>query len=217
MVWNMLLAHSLGDFLLQTDWIARRKENFGVLCLHVGIVFAMMFLLAGEPRSVLWPYLLLIAVTHVAQDSLKISLTKLKQHARVPFFLLDQLLHLVIIVGVLAWFNATHGPLPEAGKPTWAILLLTGVLVTYVWFITERVIYADDKGYVENINQTKYARMFSRASGTGLFFLLRMWLFPGLFLFLSAPYPRSRYQKRAVLIDVCVCVCGLLFLIWALA
>ena len=216
MIWDLLFAHFLGDFLLQTDWIARKKGNFWVLGLHVAIVFALMFLLVGDVRALIWPYLLFIAVTHLVQDRGKILLTQWNQRARVAFFFLDQLLHIVIILGVLAWFNMQHGPLPASDKPYWAIIGLVLLLVTNVWFITERVIYADNIGYVESINETKHPRMLSRAVLTGLFFLLSLWVFPGLAFLYQAPYPYSSYQKRALLTDMCVSVFGVLLLLWAL-
>ena len=216
MIWSLILAHFLGDFFLQTDWMARKKNNFWVLCLHVGIHFAVMVVLAGGTRSVIWPYLLLIAVTHLGQDSLKIFLTNLKQQARVPFFLIDQLLHIVIIWGAVEWFHVNHGPLPLFDKPVWAIIALAFLLVTNVWFITERIIFFENIEYKKNIDQTKYARMLSRAGLTSLFFLLRLWVFPGLILFLSAPYPRSEHRQRALLTDFSVSVFGMLFLLLAL-
>ena len=216
MIWNLLFAHFLGDFLLQSDWIARKKTNFWVLTLHVGTILVLMLLLVGASWWIMWPYLLLIATTHIVQDRGKILLTKWKQRARVPFFFLDQLLHVVIIWAVVAWFNLQHPGLPAADKPAWVIIALVFLLVTNVWFITERVIYADDVEYVGSLNQTKNARMLSRAVLTSLLFLLRLWVFPGMALFLQSPYPLSPHRLRALLTDLCVSVFGVLFLILAL-
>jgi hypothetical protein len=216
LIWNLLLAHFMGDFLLQSDWVANRKTNFWVLVLHVGTVFGLMLLLVGNSRWAAWPYLLFIAAIHLLQDRLKIALTNWKQAARVPFFLLDQLIHYVVIVGVVTWFNASHPALSSFSKPAWIIYALALLLVTDVWFITERVIFADNPGYVTSLNQTKYVRMLSRAGLAGLFFLFGLWLSPGVALILPMPYPRSEYQKRAFLTDVCVSISGVIFLLLAL-
>ena len=47
----LVVGHVFGDFLLQTRWMARRKErHWGVLLLHVAVVFV-------AHAAVLWPFL----------------------------------------------------------------------------------------------------------------------------------------------------------------
>ena len=216
MIWNLLLAHFAGDFLLQTDWIARKKENFWVFVLHITILLSLMILLAGNLRQKLLPYLFLIAATHFIQDRLKMTITiKQKQH-RVLFFFIDQLIHILIILGVVAFFEAIHGPLIMPANPALAIIALVLALLTQVWFITERVIYAEDKTYIAILNQTKYARMITRTSLTGLMYLAKLWVFPALMLAPFTPYPETVYRKRAMLTDLCVSVFCFLFLYLAL-
>jgi hypothetical protein len=213
MIWNLLLAHFLGDFLLQTDWIARRKEEFSVLLLHVAILFSLMILLAGNNRIILWPYLLLIAVIHLIQDRIKINLTNKNNRQTVLYFFLDQIIHVATIIGVLFFIELIHGPLDSPGKPTLVILALVAVFLTQFWFITERIIYAEDIDYVKYINQTKYSRMITRIAFTGLLSVVSFWILPAIGLFGFAPYPQSSHRNRAVLIDLLVSVGGFLAII----
>lgn len=213
MIWNLLLAHFLGDFLLQTDWIARRKEEFSVLLLHVAILFSLMILLAGNNRIILWPYLLLIAVIHLIQDRIKINLTNKNNRQTVLYFFLDQIIHVATIIGVLFFIELIHGPLDSPGKPTLVILALVAVFLTQFWFITERIIYAEDIDYVKYINQTKYSRMITRIAFTGLLSVVSFWILPAIGLFGFAPYPQSSHRYRAVLIDLLVSVGGFLAII----
>jgi hypothetical protein len=213
MIWNLLLAHFLGDFLLQTDWIARRKEEFSVLLLHVAILFSLMILLAGNNRIILWPYLLLIALIHLIQDRIKINLTNKNNRQTVLYFFLDQIIHVATIIGVLFFIELIHGPLDSPGKPTLVILALVAVFLTQFWFITERIIYAEDIDYVKYINQTKYSRMITRIAFTGLLSVVSFWILPAIGLFGFAPYPQSSHRNRAVLIDLLVSVGGFLAII----
>ena len=213
MIWNLLLAHFLGDFLLQTDWIARRKEEFSVLLLHVAILFSLMILLAGNNRIILWPYLLLIAVLHLIQDRIKINLTNKNNRQTVLYFFLDQIIHVATIIGVLFFIELIHGPLDSPGKPTLVILALVAVFLTQFWFITERIIYAEDIDYVQYINRTKYSRMITRIAFTGLLSVVSFWILPAIGLFGFAPYPQSSHRYRAVLIDLLVSVGGFLAII----
>ncbi|HKZ44067.1 MAG TPA: DUF3307 domain-containing protein [Anaerolineales bacterium] len=215
MIWNLLLAHFMGDFLLQTDWIARKKENFSVLALHVAILFSLMVLFAGQFRNILWPYLLLIAATHLIQDRTKIVMTNKKRKQGVLFFFIDQLVHVLIIIGVIFLFESLNGPLTLPESPTWAVITLVAVILTQGWFITERIIFAEDNGYVESINQTKYSRMITRVTLTGLLYLVMSWAFPSLVLFVLTPYPQPHYRKRAMMIDLSVSVFGFLIIILA--
>jgi hydrogenase-4 membrane subunit HyfE len=172
-----------------------------------------MILLAGNNRIILWPYLLLIAVIHLIQDRIKINLTNKNNRQTVLYFFLDQIIHVATIIGVLFFIELIHGPLDSPGKPTLVILALVAVFLTQFWFITERIIYAEDIDYVKYINQTKYSRMITRIAFTGLLSVVSFWILPAIGLFGFAPYPQSSHRNRAVLIDLLVSVGGFLAII----
>lgn len=92
---RLLLAHILGDFLLQPDsWVAhRRAHNFrsSRLYLHVLIQFILATAMAFQPKA--WLIGIIIATGHLLFDGLK---AMLKQDGIVAF-LIDQFLHLLVI------------------------------------------------------------------------------------------------------------------------
>lgn len=61
---HFIYAHLLGDFIIQTDWMAQHKKESSLRCgIHV-LTYMIPFLLCG----LLWWQLLLIAVQHYAID-----------------------------------------------------------------------------------------------------------------------------------------------------
>ncbi|MBS1615086.1 MAG: DUF3307 domain-containing protein [Bacteroidetes bacterium] len=92
---RLLLAHILGDFLLQPDsWVAHRRAyhfRSSRLYLHVLIHFALATALAFQPNA--WLIGLIIAAGHLLFDGMKALLKK----EGVSAFLMDQALHLLVI------------------------------------------------------------------------------------------------------------------------
>jgi len=173
MVWNLLLAHFLGDFVLQTDWMVRRRSNPWVLTLHASIHFLLMFMLVDQPRLVIWPYLLLIALIHLGQDGLKNYLTNKRPDWIVIAFIIDQALHFAAIWAVVWRFQMDSGLFSVQEKPVLVIVAITYLIVTYVWFISERVFNLSNTDYLQIINTTKFPRMLTRVGLISLFLLVR--------------------------------------------
>jgi hypothetical protein len=214
--WNVILAHLVGDFALQPDWMVRNRHKFWVPPLHGVIHFGLMVLLVGSAREAIWPYLLMIAVLHVGQDIGKRYLTTQRPDLTVPLFLLDQVSHLALI-GVAVWLLAEAvGSVSLAQVSTWALIAVAYLFVTYVWFVSERLFNLPDTNYVNSINKTKYSRMFVRASVLSLFLLLQSASLPLISAILISPYPQAKYRARAVLADLGVSFVGILFLWLAL-
>ena len=95
---KLLIAHLLTDFILQpVSWIEDRQQRkfaSGKLYLHgliTGVV-ALLFLGTGY-----WLIVLIIMLTHILIDGWKSF-----QPERVKFFLIDQFLHLMVIL--LCWY-----------------------------------------------------------------------------------------------------------------
>jgi len=101
---KLLLAHLIGDFMLQSkSWIEDKQKNKGTsskLYLHVLIHGALVMLLFFDLSY--WPLALGITVTHFLIDWAKLSLQKPSN--KTAWFVFDQLLHLlVIVVLTLTW------------------------------------------------------------------------------------------------------------------
>jgi hypothetical protein len=107
----LLAAHLVADFPLQPDWMIRRKRHPAMLGLHIVVVAGTAALaLGGWPATVL----LILVGTHLAMDALKVYALG----DSLGSFILDQVVHLLVIVALAAVFPTTfaHGvwaALPE--------------------------------------------------------------------------------------------------------
>jgi hypothetical protein len=126
----LLAAHLIGDFVLQTDWMVRNKRNFGILLGHAGIAAGVAALLLG---SLSWAVLLLIFVSHLVMDTLRVYLLP----DRLGVFIVDQLAHITVVCAIAAGFpkTAQNGlwmtNLPVDAQ-TWYLMVITltaGVLL----------------------------------------------------------------------------------------
>ncbi len=216
MIWNLLLAHFLGDFVLQTDWMVRHRDKLWVLTLHASIHFVLMFFSAGQSRWVIWPYLLLIALIHFVQDRIKNNLTNRRPDWIRKAFIVDQALHFATIWVVVQWLQIIAGLIPVQQKPIWVIIAIVYLIVTRVWFISERIFYLSDSDYQQSVNNTKTSRMLVRAGLLSLFLVVSNLATTGLALVFSNPYPESEFRRRALLTDISVSLLAMIFLYWVL-
>jgi hypothetical protein len=131
-------------------------------------------------------------------------------------FVIDQFIH-YLVIGVVVWLlQDVIELLPTTENPVWVIVAITYLLVTFVWFITERLFNLSDTDYLENINTTKYSRMLSRAGLVSIFLVIQAWMTSGLAMVLSNPYAQGKFRRRALLTDISVSLFAILFLVWAL-
>jgi hypothetical protein len=102
---QFFLAHILGDFFLQWHTMVRDKELHKLrspyLYLHALIHGALLLLLTGG--LCYWPQALLIAVLHLLTDWLKAAMQQNNLMSRRRWFFIDQLLHIVVLLGVWAY------------------------------------------------------------------------------------------------------------------
>lgn len=216
MFWTLLLAHFIGDYFLQTDWMVRNRDKFWVLTLHASIHLGVMLLLIGVSRSEYWPLISLLALIHMGQDALKIVLVQKRPDWSVMAYILDQILH-YIFIWVFIWvFQMGAGTITMAQKPAWVMIAISYLLVTYVWFVSERALNLSNSDYVLKLNDTKFSRMVTRAGMVSLFLFIRAWVFPGLAMVFPSPYSSTEYRHRFLLTDVGVSIFGIIFLLWAL-
>lgn len=106
----LALGHVLGDFVLQTDWLAARKHRPGPLLLHGGIVL-VAHAVAFVPLLTRATALLVgvVGAGHLLIDAVTARLRH-RLGASARLFLGDQLAHLAVVLG--AW--ALLAP------PTWS-------------------------------------------------------------------------------------------------
>lgn len=102
---KILLAHLLGDFLLQpTSWVNHKKVHQGksvYLYLHTFLHFLLLYLLTGNDFL---PYAITIAISHGIIDYLKIKIQR--EHTERLWFMIDQGLHLIVLgLATISYFD----------------------------------------------------------------------------------------------------------------
>lgn len=106
---KIILAHLIGDFLLQpSQWVLEKEQlklKSPKLYLHIIIHGALVFLLIWNWTA--WPIVLSIMVFHLAIDSLKLYAQRAESKAK--WFVIDQLLHVASLM--LIWHIFTDNNL----------------------------------------------------------------------------------------------------------
>lgn len=102
---KLILAHLLGDFILQPNsWVADKenhklKSKFLYFHILIHTVLSLIFLWDLQ----LWWVAVLIGITHFIIDAAKLKFQNVKTKKR--WFFIDQLLHILVIAGVSLYFN----------------------------------------------------------------------------------------------------------------
>lgn len=205
MFWRLYLAHLLGDYIFQPDWLVVNKRRIWGLSLHAAIHFAATVLLVGISIKEAWPKLLILAFIHLITDWAKGFLNNLSEKNTALSYVIDQIIHILTLGFVALWIEGNLAVVFTSVKGLWPIYASGYLLVTYVWFITERKLIDKNKTYLTEINGRSWSRMITRA------ILLTGWLFAGeglksgtLFLSFHLPYLSGTYRKRAFVTDVIV-------------
>lgn len=104
MLQAMLLSHLLGDFVLQTDALARWKSRSlwgGVV--HGGAVTLCTWLCSLPFSRDWWPYALAVGIAHTSIDLIRTSLGDIGPSAGLFLFLGDQAAHWAVLLSVVRW------------------------------------------------------------------------------------------------------------------
>jgi len=138
---QLLIAHVLGDFVFQPNkWIIDKKERkhrSKFLYLHLAIHAVALTLLLGFDFS-FWIGILTIVISHGVIDTLKLYF-ETKKNSR-SLFLLDQLIHLLVIAIVVYYYTSFENIVPQLITPTSLLLLLSLLNITFVGSILMRVL-----------------------------------------------------------------------------
>ena len=123
---KLLLAHFLGDFLLQPNsWVVdkeSKKQKSIYLYVHTFLHGILAWFLVGEIAFGKWA--LLLAITHGLIDFLKLYFQNIK--TKRTWFILDQMLHLIVICIITLFYTNNTVDLSAFGTRFW--LLITGFL-----------------------------------------------------------------------------------------
>lgn len=218
MFWAILLAHFLADFPLQPNWMVRAKQKPWVLGLHIATHLVVMALISATIFSQIWPYLLLVAFIHLGIDIVKNEVWRRRPDLLVGPYIIDQIFHYlsIALVAFLIQLNLGDLTIPIA-RPV--LVLATGYLVvTYVWFISERIFAYANRAYRQTVVDQLWPRMAGRAIWLSIF----LWIFSTVIgpltilttfqlpllamagVMPSLPYISGKYASRALVIDISV-------------
>jgi hypothetical protein len=132
----------------------------------------------------------------------------------VPYFV-DQFLHISSIVFIALLISRFSGIPPFAFKSPWLIILTAILVVTYVWYISERMIAYHNPGNFQQVIDKEWSRMVSRALLLGVFLVSILSLSSSKLLslgFLQFPYRSENHGFRALLTDLLVSIIGVVFI-----
>lgn len=127
----LLLAHFLGDFVLQPNSWVKSKLEKGVLSTgflkHI-LTHGILLFLVGLVLNSFWIPLLIVFISHIIIDALKILFLKKQDddQFRLHAFIIDQILHLLIIF--LVYFSTSSGQEWERFFQSDILLLILGYL-----------------------------------------------------------------------------------------
>ncbi len=166
MIIAMLMAHLVGDFLLQNDTIARWKsrELKGVL-VHGTIVLAVTLVFALAFDTTWWPWALFVGLTHTLVDAIPLWLTRRMSQPGTGTFVLTRLLdryvrfYLTRVERVMKDFHyyRRHYDLKELAEECRKAASQTQLMVTThsPFFVNALrpeelwVLYRDEKGFTQ--------------------------------------------------------------------
>jgi len=125
---KLLLAHLLGDFVLQPgSWVkAKESEKFKspFLYLHGLVHFVLMSVLVWD--SSLISVALAISISHIAIDAIKLQYQN--DRSRRAWFFADQALHIIILI-FAAWAIESPSIATETNFIEKMLVIITGVLI----------------------------------------------------------------------------------------
>lgn len=102
---QLILAHLLGDFILQPNsWVAdkeNRKLKSAYLYFHVLIHTVLSFIFLWDLK--LWWVAVLVGITHFIIDACKLSFQNIQ--TKKTWFFIDQALHVAVIGGISLYFS----------------------------------------------------------------------------------------------------------------
>lgn len=130
---QLFLAHVLTDFVLQpTKWVEhKRNHNSSSVYLYIHSFLAgfLTYLLLQKWDEWLVP--LLIAVTHFFIDYWKL----LQKKDNLKIFLLDQLFHLLVILGAWLYLTENFGKVLPGIKEIFTSPVILAVIIAYLLII----------------------------------------------------------------------------------
>lgn len=223
MLWIIILCHLIADYPLQTQAMVKAKQNLVGLLMHVSIHFLTMVVMLSGIFHYSFKASFAIAFTvsffHFCIDLWKNILSTLRPKWVIFIYIQDQVLHvlsIIVSVKLFSYFGLFIAS--QVLDISNFILILSFILVTHVWFVTEKVLSYKHKAYQQAVTKTMWSRMMSRAiflscTILGLNFWSVLVIVGGILVVWSDLQENYRYQMIALdLFGVCLWLVLLSFL-----
>lgn len=184
---KLLIAHVIGDFVLQPDkWVADKKINkhrSKFLYFH-GLVHLLALLVLLQFDWSFWPYLIIIVISHLVIDLIKLNLEEKFSHQLL--FFSDQALHLAVISAVVYINSPYQIDLDKIYSKPSLLLILALLLISFVSSIIMKMIMskwhlAEDSSDDSLKSAGKYIGILERLFVFG-FIILNQWSAIGLLI-----------------------------------
>jgi hypothetical protein len=173
---KLVLAHILGDFVLQPFSWVKDKEARGIrakgLYNHIMVHVLMMYVVLWFD-SRYWQAFLVIPITHFAIDLLKVYL-KGKLNSRF-LFIADQVLHFLVIFGVVLFFFPGKFKWDYLQNPKVLLTITALLMVTFASGILLKTLLS--RWNVETHEENKYRGMEEAGKYIGMLERLFIFLF----------------------------------------
>jgi len=178
MVLALLLAHLVGDYILQWDGLSRWKsEKVGGVLVHGLIVISvtLLFTLPFDPSR--WPWAVFVSASHTLIDGLELPFRRTLAvrgpgKSALLLFLVDQGLHLAIIVFALMASGYLSAPLLVDGlvrasndQRLLTFIVAYAFLTMPAWIIIKFLVHGLLNGSAPDFSlkpESKYIGMFER-------------------------------------------------------
>lgn len=163
----MLFAHFAADYPFQSNWMVRNKTRTSILVLHVFIHFlvysVIVLTISWELLSATWYYLLLLALLHFGIDTVKNQVSRMKPEWIAGSYLVDQFAHFVTIYLVAGLVQSRADQMLITIVPAWPVYAAAYLIVTYVWFVSERIFAEGNARQRQEVIAYSWPRMIARA------------------------------------------------------
>jgi hypothetical protein len=205
MFWHLFLAHLIGDYPLQSEWLIENKRSLWGLTLHIAIHLAVTLFIVGSASAEVWPKILVLVLIHFLLDFTKSLFGSRWPKQGALQYVVDQLIHILSIFLVSSWIESDLDAVFLPVNTTWTIYTIGYLMVTYVWYITERLFNVENDGYKREIEEQFWSRMIARAV------MLTFFLFIGgrieiaiVGVSIHLPYLSGPYRRKTLVIDFVV-------------
>jgi hypothetical protein len=123
---KLFLAHIIGDFILQpSSWVTdkeHKKHKSIYLYIHTALHAVLAIILVGEIEFI--KFALILTVAHGIIDYAKLRFQKKK--TKRSWFLIDQVVHIIVIIGIALLYTNQTLALAPINNSIW--IFITGII-----------------------------------------------------------------------------------------